>query len=214
MTQSKLNPALSDTLGRMKIVPVLTIDNVDDAVPLARALLAGGLRAIEITLRTDAALDAIRAVSESVPDAFVGAGTILEPDDGAKAIAAGARFLVSPGLSPRLVAAAETWRVPFLPGAVTASEVMSLRDLGYRCLKFFPAEPSGGVPALKGLAAPISDVVFCPTGGIGPKNVADYLALNNVAAVGGSWVAPADAIKARDWARIEQSCRDALAELA
>jgi len=202
MSQSRLNPALTDTLRRLRVVPVLTVDRVETAVPLARALVAGGLIALEVTLRTDAALAAIRHIAEGVPDALVGAGTILSPDDGQRAIDAGARFLVSPGLTPQLVGAAEQWRVPFLPGAAAASEVMALRDLGYRCLKFFPAEASGGVAALKGLAAPLPDMAFCPTGGIGPATMADYLAQPNVVAVGGSWVAPATPVADGDWEHI------------
>ncbi|MEO1695240.1 MAG: bifunctional 4-hydroxy-2-oxoglutarate aldolase/2-dehydro-3-deoxy-phosphogluconate aldolase [Pseudomonadota bacterium] len=207
MSQSRLNPALTDTLRRLRVVPVLTVDRVETAVPLARALVAGGLIALEVTLRTDAALAAIRHIAEGVPDALVGAGTILSPDDGQRAIDAGARFLVSPGLTPQLVGAAEQWRVPFLPGAATASEVMALRDLGYRCLKFFPAEASGGVAALKGLAAPLPDMAFCPTGGIGPATMADYLAQPNVVAVGGSWVAPATAVADGDWEHITRLAR-------
>ncbi|MEM1306233.1 MAG: bifunctional 4-hydroxy-2-oxoglutarate aldolase/2-dehydro-3-deoxy-phosphogluconate aldolase [Pseudomonadota bacterium] len=207
MSQSRLNPALTDTLRRLRVVPVLTIDRVEIAVPLARALVAGGLTALEVTLRTDAALAAIRQIAEGVPDALVGAGTILSPDDGQRALEAGARFLVSPGLSPQLVGAAEQWRVPFLPGAATASEVMALRDLGYRCLKFFPAEASGGVATLKGLGAPLPDIAFCPTGGIGPATMADYLAEPNVVAVGGSWVAPPKALSDGDWEQITSLAR-------
>lgn len=197
--QTKLNGALSEALRSATVVPVLTIDDPDIGVDVARALHRGGLNLIEITLRTPAAVEVIRRIAADVRDVNVGAGTVLDPDDAAKVIAAGARFIVSPGMTPRLLEAAETWQVPFLPGAATASEAMALADLGYRVLKFFPAVPAGGVAYLKSLAAPLSGVTFCPTGGIDAGNAADFLALPNVAAVGGSWVAPAKEVGAKDW---------------
>ena len=197
--QAKLNQGLIATLRKAVVVPVLTIDRVEQAVPLARALVAGGLNVLEITLRTPTALDAIREMVRGVPGAIVGAGTVLDPEQGARAMANGARFLVSPGMSPRLVEAAAAWPVPFLPGVATASEAMALADMGYRALKFFPAEPAGGTAALKALGAPLADLVFCPTGGIDAAKAPAYLALPNVAAVGGSWVAPAKAVAAGDW---------------
>jgi 2-dehydro-3-deoxyphosphogluconate aldolase/(4S)-4-hydroxy-2-oxoglutarate aldolase len=200
--QSRLNAALEDVLRRVAVVPVLTVETVDQGVGLARALAAGGLPLIEVTLRTGAAIEAIRRIRREVPDVQVGVGTVLVPEQAAEAMAAGARFIVSPGMTPRLIEAAETWPVPFLPGAATASEAMSLSDLGYRVLKFFPAGPAGGVAYLKALAAPLAKVVFCPTGGIDARNAADYLALPNVAAVGGSWVAPQAAVASGDWAAI------------
>jgi len=207
--QHLLNPRLAEELRRVPVVPVLTIDDAKLAVPLAQALMAGGLRILEVTLRTEAALEGIRRIVQEVPGVLVGAGTVRTPDQGHSAIAAGARFLVSPGMTPRLVQSADGWSVPFLPGAATPSEAMALADLGYRALKFFPAEPLGGVAALKALAAPLPDVVFCPTGGIGPDTARDYLALPNVVAVGGSWVAPAAAIAKEDWDTITRLSREA-----
>jgi 2-dehydro-3-deoxyphosphogluconate aldolase/(4S)-4-hydroxy-2-oxoglutarate aldolase len=200
--QSEFNQALADTLGRVGVVPVLTIESAEAGVAVARALARGGLDVIEVTLRTPAAIEAIRRIRAEVPLARVGAGTVLTPEQADAAIEAGARFIVSPGMTPRLVAAAEGWAVPFLPGAVTASEALALADLGYRCQKFFPAEAAGGVAMLKALAAPLSGLSFCPTGGIDAGNARDYLALANVVAVGGSWVAPAALARAGDWERI------------
>lgn len=200
--QAKLNEGLATLLRKVCVVPVLTIDRVEQAVPLARALVDGGLHVLEITLRTGVALQAIGEMVRSVPGALVGAGTVLTPEQGAAAMAHGARFLVSPGMTPRLIEAATAWPVPFLPGVATASEAMALCDMGYRVLKFFPAEPAGGAAALKALGAPLPGVAFCPTGGIDAVKAAAYLALPNVAAVGGSWVAPAQAVANGDWAAI------------
>lgn len=208
--QAKLNAAFAAALSRVRVVPVLTIATAEEGVGLARALCAGGLDAIEVTLRTPAALDAMRAIRAEVPEARVGAGTVLTPEQGRDAILAGAQFIVSPGMTPRLIEAAESWPVPFLPGAVTASEAMALSDLGYRVLKFFPAESCGGAAALKALAAPLAGIAFCPTGGIAADNAGDYLALPNVAAVGGSWVAPARLVAARDWDGITALARSAV----
>ena len=207
--QSKHNKALRNVFARTSVVPVLTIGAVDEGIALVRALVAGGLGIIEITLRTEAALATIRRVRADLPDVLVGAGTVLTPEHAADALTAGARFIVSPGMTPRLMQAAEHWPVPFLPGAATASEAMALSDLGYSVLKFFPAEPMGGAAALKALAAPLPDISFCPTGGIDALNAAAYLALPNVVAVGGSWVAPAKLVVNQDWAGIT-----ALAEAA
>ena len=207
--QSKHNKALRGVLARVGVVPVLTIGAVDEGVALVRALVAGGLPIIEITLRSDAALATIRRIRAEWPDVLVGAGTVLTPEQAADALTAGARFIVSPGMTPRLMEAAERWPVPFLPGAATASEAMALSDLGYSVLKFFPAEPMGGAAALKALSAPLANISFCPTGGIDASNAAEYLVLSNVAAVGGSWVAPANLVAKQDWAGIT-----ALAEAA
>jgi 2-dehydro-3-deoxyphosphogluconate aldolase/(4S)-4-hydroxy-2-oxoglutarate aldolase len=208
--QSKLNAALGEVLRRLAVVPVLTIDDAAVAVPMARALAAGGLEAVEVTLRTPAALEAMRRIRSDVPGLLVGAGTVLTPEQGQQAIAAGARFIVSPGMTPRLIEAAQNWPVPFLPGAVTASEAMALSDLGLSVLKFFPAEPSGGIPALKALAAPLQGITFCPTGGIDAAKARDYLALPNVVAVGGSWMVPPKAVAAADWQAIESLAREAV----
>jgi 2-dehydro-3-deoxyphosphogluconate aldolase / (4S)-4-hydroxy-2-oxoglutarate aldolase len=207
--QAKLNHGLTEPLRRVGVVPVLTIETIDTAVPLARALVAGGLNVLEITLRTGVALAAIREMVRNVPGALIGAGTVLTPEQGAAAMAHGARFLVSPGMTPRLIEAASAWPVPFLPGVATASEAMALADMGYHLLKFFPAEPAGGVAALKALGAPLSDLQFCPTGGIDAAKAPTYLTLPNVAAVGGSWVAPQKVIAAGDWSAITALAREA-----
>lgn len=207
--QSELNRALADTLYRATVVPVLTIEAADEGVEMARALARGGLDLIEVTLRTPTALDAIRRIRLEVPQARVGAGTVLDPEQGAEAMAAGARFIVSPGMTPRLIEAAQSWSVPFLPGAATASEAMALCDLGYRCLKFFPAEALGGAATLKALSAPLAHISFCPTGGIHADNARDYLALANVVAVGGSWVAPRKAVAEGDWGRVTKLAAEA-----
>lgn len=191
------------------VIPVVVLDDAAAAVPLARALVAGGLNVIEITLRTGAALDAIAAIAGEVEDAVVGAGTVLSKGQFVAAEKAGARFMVSPGVGPDVLAAAADSEIPLMPGAATASEVMTLMDEGYTIQKFFPAGPAGGVSYLKALAAPLPDISFCPTGGVDAKNARDYLALPNVIAVGGSWVMPADAVKRGDWARIETLAREA-----
>ena len=189
-------------LARVRVVPVLTIEDGCDAVGLARALVAGGLDVLEITLRTPAAVAALGEIARALPGALVGAVTVLTPEQAETVLRHGARFIISPGMTPRLIAAANDWRVPFLPGAVTASEAMALADLGYRLLKFFPAEPAGGIAALKALAAPLPMIRFCPTGGIDAARAPGYLGLANVIAVGGSWVAPRELVRARDWVAI------------
>ena len=201
--------ALAPIVGSVPVVPVVIVDDALSAVPLARALVAGGLSVVEITLRTDAALDAIAAIAAEVAGAIVGAGTVLSADQWQAAEKAGARYMVSPGASPDLLAAARDSAVPLMPGAATASEAMRLLEEGYTIQKFFPAEPAGGAAFLKALAAPLPAVSFCPTGGIGAANAGDYLALPNVVCVGGSWVTPAEAIAAGDWSRIEALALDA-----
>jgi 2-dehydro-3-deoxyphosphogluconate aldolase/(4S)-4-hydroxy-2-oxoglutarate aldolase len=191
------------------VIPVLTIERAADAVPLARALVAGGLPVIEVTLRTKAALEAITAIVAEVPDCVVGVGTVARVSDIAAAIAAGAKYLVSPGTPAELAAALADASVPVLPGCATVSEAMALSVRGFKVLKFFPAEASGGVAWLKSVAAPLPDLKFCPTGGIDSKNIAAYLACPNVLAVGGSWVAPKDAIASGDFARITRLAREA-----
>ncbi|NNK78040.1 MAG: bifunctional 4-hydroxy-2-oxoglutarate aldolase/2-dehydro-3-deoxy-phosphogluconate aldolase [Litoreibacter sp.] len=190
------------------IVPVLVIDDAADAAPLATALVNGGLPALEVTLRTPAALEAIAEMAR-VEGGVVGAGTLLTPEDVVAAKRAGARFGVSPGATDRLLDACEDAELPLLPGAATATEAMRLLERGYSMLKFFPAEASGGAPALKSIGAPIPQIDFCPTGGISPANVADYLSLTNVVCAGGSWVAPSDLVKAGDWDAIELLAREA-----
>lgn len=196
--------------GLAPIVPVLVIEDAGTARPLAEALVAGGLPALEVTLRTPAALDAIRAMSE-VPCGHVGAGTLVTPDDVRAAKAAGATFGVSPGATDELLAACEAEGLPLLPGAATASEAMRLLSRGYDMLKFFPAEASGGAPALKAIGAPLPQISFCPTGGVSPDNAASYLSLENVLCAGGSWVAPKPMIAAGDWSGVEALAKEAKA---
>jgi len=190
------------------IVPVLVVEDASIAQDLARALVAGGLPALEVTLRTDAALDVISEMAK-VEGGVVGAGTLLTPADVAAAKAAGAQFGVSPGATDTLLQACEAADLPLLPGAATASEAMALLERGYSVQKFFPAEASGGVPALKAIGAPIPQVRFCPTGGVSPANAQDYLSLPNTVCAGGSWVCPKDLIAAKDWAAITQLAKDA-----
>jgi 2-dehydro-3-deoxyphosphogluconate aldolase / (4S)-4-hydroxy-2-oxoglutarate aldolase len=198
-------------LAKIPVVPVLTIDEAKKAVPLAQALLAGGLAAIEVTLRTNAAIEAIRLIAQNVPGAIVGVGTVTKPADIDAAIKAGAKYLVSPGTSADLGRALAQASVPSIPGCATASEAMALADLGFKTLKFFPAESSGGISWLKSIAGPLPDLRFCPTGGIDGKNAAAYLALPNVVAVGGSWPAPSAVVAAGDYARITALAREAAA---
>lgn len=209
MTAEHHQPAVAATLARGTVIPVIVIDDVAHATPLARALVAGGLSVLEVTLRTSAALDAVRAMRAAVPDAVVGVGTVLSLEQLDAAHAAGARFAVSPGVTDRLLDAVDGHPVPLLPGAGTVSEVMRLRERGYRHLKFFPAEAAGGVKFLSSLASVIRDVKFCPTGGVTPANAASYLALPNVVCVGGSWMIPKDLVRAGDWAGIEALAREA-----
>ncbi|MBR2691206.1 MAG: 2-dehydro-3-deoxy-phosphogluconate aldolase [Aquamicrobium sp.] len=205
---SKTQKLLS-LLDGQPVIPVIKIADARDAVPLARALARGGLRAIEITLRTEAALEAIRHAAAEVEEAIVGAGTILNARQFEEASRAGSQFIVSPGITSQLLTAAADSPVPLLPGAITPGEIMAAREAGLDFLKFFPAEQAGGAAFLKALASPIADVKFCPTGGIGAKNATDYLSLPNVICVGGSWVAPDEMVKAGDWAGIEALAREA-----
>lgn len=184
------------------VIPVLLIDKAQDAVPLARALAKGGLPAIEITLRTTAALDAIRAVAEEVPEAIVGAGTILNASHYEQAVRAGSQFIVSPGVTDAILNAADQSTIPLLPGCATASEVMSLRERGYTHVKFFPAEQAGGAPYLKALSSPLAGTFFCPTGGISLSNAMSYLQLPNVLCIGGSWIAPKELVNDGKWDEI------------
>ncbi|GGX52613.1 ketohydroxyglutarate aldolase [Streptomyces minutiscleroticus] len=191
------------------VVPVVVLEDAADAVPLARALVAGGLPAIEVTLRTPAALDAIRAIAGDVPGAVVGAGTVVTPANVSDAVAAGARFLVSPGWTDGLLDAMRASGVPFLPGVSTTSEVVALLERGVREMKFFPAQAAGGTAYLKSLSGPLPQARFCPTGGIDAATAPAYLSLPNVACVGGTWMLPADALAAKDWDRVESLAREA-----
>ncbi|MFJ1959927.1 bifunctional 4-hydroxy-2-oxoglutarate aldolase/2-dehydro-3-deoxy-phosphogluconate aldolase [Streptomyces massasporeus] len=199
----------ASVLDLAPVVPVVVIEDAGDAVPLARALVAGGLPAIEVTLRTPAALEAIREIAREVPGAVVGAGTVIRPAQVAEAVAAGSRFLVSPGWTDVLLDAMRASGVPFLPGVSTASEVVALLERGVREMKFFPAQAAGGTAYLKSLSGPLPQARFCPTGGIGPSSAPGYLALPNVGCVGGSWMLPQDALAARDWGRVEELARAA-----
>jgi len=199
---SSVLAATEALLRHAPVIPVLTVEGADDAVPLATALVAGGLPLLEVTLRTEGALKAITAMAQQVPGAIVGAGTIRTADQAKAAVDAGATFLVSPGATPQVIAAVQKLGVPFLPGCATASEAMRLSEEGFRFLKFFPAEAAGGVNYLKSLAAPLADLRFCPTGGIDAEKAKAYLALPNVVCVGGSWITPAAALKAGDWATV------------
>lgn len=201
----------SSVLDLAPVVPVVVLEDAADAVPLARALVAGGLPAIEVTLRTAAALDAIGAIAAEVPDAVVGAGTVISGRNVSDTIAAGARFLVSPGWTDRLLDAMKASGVPFLPGVSTTSEVVALLERGVTEMKFFPAEAAGGTAYLKALSAPLPQARFCPTGGISLASAPSYLALPNVGCVGGSWMVPADAVAAKDWARVERLASEAAA---
>lgn len=202
---------MTSVLDLAPVVPVVVLDDAADAVPLARALVAGGLPAIEVTLRTPAALDAIRAIADGVPQAVVGAGTVVSAAGVADAVAAGARFLVSPGWTGGLLDAMTASGVPFLPGVATASEVVALLERGIREMKFFPAEAAGGTAYLKSLAGPLPAARFCPTGGISLASAPEYLALPNVGCVGGTWMLPPDAVAAKDWRRVEALAREAAA---
>ncbi len=210
MTPAQQSIEAAKVCALAPVVPVLVIDDLASAALLAKALVAGGLPALEVTLRTPVALDAIRAMSE-VPGGIVGAGTLLTPADVKAAKKAGARFGVSPGATDRIIGACEDEELPLLPGAVTATEVMVLLEKGFTVQKFFPAEAVGGAPALRSLGQPIPQVKFCPTGGISLKNARDYLSLPNTLCVGGSWVAPKDKITSGDWAGIEALAREAAA---
>lgn len=200
---------IDDILTRAPVIPVVTIEDAAAAVPLARALIAGGLPVIEITLRTPAALEAIGRIARELPEAVVGAGTLCNAADLARAGDAGAEFAVSPGVTPALLEAGAAGGPPLLPGIATASELMAAREAGYRRLKFFPAEPAGGIGTLKAFAGPFPEIRFCPTGGVTADNAAAYLALETVLCVGGSWMVPPAAVAAGDWDDIGRLARRA-----
>lgn len=200
-----------DVMRMGPVIPVIVIEDLDRAVPLAEALVAGGVSVLEVTLRRPVALRAIEAVARRVAGAVVGAGTLTRPGDVARAVAAGAAFGVSPGLTPALIAAAAESRMPLLPGVMTPSDVMAARDAGFSELKLFPAQQAGGAGMLRALAGPFPDVTFCPTGGITSATAAEFLTLPNVACVGGSWLTPSGAVAAGDWNRITTLAREAMA---
>jgi 2-dehydro-3-deoxyphosphogluconate aldolase / (4S)-4-hydroxy-2-oxoglutarate aldolase len=192
------------------VIPVVTMDNPDRAVPVARALLAGGIGIIEVTLRTGRALEALAIIAADVPEILVGAGTVLTPQQAENAVERGAQFVVSPGASPRLLEHLVSLSVPVLPGVATVSEMLAALDHGLTELKFFPAGPAGGPSYLSAVAAPVPEARFCPTGGVTPDNMADYLALPNVPAVGGSWLTPGSLLAAQDWAQVSALAKDAV----
>lgn len=202
---------LLDIMRASPVIPVIAIEDPAHAVPLARALVAGGIRVLEVTLRTVHGLPAIRAIAQQVPNAIVGVGTLTQGEEFAAAREAGAVFGVSPGLTPALVAAARSSGLPLLPGVMTPSEVMAAREAGFRQLKLFPAVPAGGIGMLNAIAGPLPDVLFCPTGGVSQDNAAQFLACRNVACVGGSWLTPKDAMQAGDWQKITMLAKAASA---
>ncbi|MCB1351517.1 MAG: bifunctional 4-hydroxy-2-oxoglutarate aldolase/2-dehydro-3-deoxy-phosphogluconate aldolase [Rhodobacteraceae bacterium] len=206
MTPEEASATAREVCGLAPVIPVLVIEDVAHAVPLAEALVAGGLPALEVTLRTPAALDVIRAMA-SVEGGMVGAGTLLTPEDVRAAKEAGARFGVSPGITDRLVAACEEADLPLLGGVATVGEAMGMLERGYNVCKFFPAEANGGAKALKAFAGPLPQMNFCPTGGVTPENAKDYLSLPNVLCVGGSWIASSDLVNAGKWSEIEERAR-------
>lgn len=202
--------AIKDIMNTSPVIPVMVINKLEHAVPLANALVEGGLKVLEITLRTAVALEAIKKIKAEVPDAIVGAGTVINLETLNQVIDAGSEFIVSPGLTDNLLDAALKSGVPLLPGIVTPSEVMKLLERGITEMKFFPAEAAGGIPMVKSMGGPLPQVTFCPTGGVSPKNVADYMALKNVACVGGSWMAPASLVDAENWDEINRLTVEAI----
>jgi 2-dehydro-3-deoxyphosphogluconate aldolase/(4S)-4-hydroxy-2-oxoglutarate aldolase len=201
----------SEVLSASPVMPVMVIEDAENAVPLARALMAGGIKVLEITLRTEAAMASIKAISEEVEGALVGAGTITTAEQLQAVAEAGAVFAISPGLTPKLLEAANKSSIALIPGISSVSELMKGMEYGLDHFKFFPAAAAGGIPMLKGIAGPMPQITFCPTGGISPSNYNDYLALKNVACVGGSWLVPADAVKNKDWAAVTALAKEALA---
>jgi len=199
-----------EILRQGPVVPVMVIHKLEQAVPLAKALMAGGIRVLEITLRTPVAVEAIRAISRDVPGAIVGAGTVIRPEELTAVAEAGAVFAISPGLTVELLQSANQGTIPLIPGISTVSELMTGMALGYTRFKFFPAEAAGGVKMLKAISGPFPQITFCPTGGITRDNYRDYLALANVACIGGSWVAPQEAMDRGDWTRITALAREAV----
>lgn len=204
-------PSIRDILRLTPVMPVIVIERIEHAVPLARALVAGGLRVLEVTLRTADALEAVCLIAKQVPDAILGVGTVTRADEFAQAATRGAVFAVSPGLTPELLVAARSAGMPFLPGVMTPSDIVLARSAGFDAVKFFPAQPAGGVPMLKAFAGPFPDMMFCPTGGITLKTAPEFLTLPNVACVGGSWMTPRDLIAAENWLAITSMAQEACA---
>jgi 2-dehydro-3-deoxyphosphogluconate aldolase / (4S)-4-hydroxy-2-oxoglutarate aldolase len=213
MTQQSTQQKLAALFREARVIPVLTIERLEDAVPLARALVAGGVRTLEVTLRTPVAIEAAKAMIAEVPKAIVGIGTILNAADLSQAERLGARFGISPGATPELLRAAAESALPFAPGIATASELMQALTHGFGVVKFFPAEQAGGIKALRALGGPFPHVQFCPTGGIGDANAASWLAERNVVAVGGSWLCSPAEVRAGNWAGITAMCERAMKSL-
>ncbi|MBQ4846201.1 bifunctional 4-hydroxy-2-oxoglutarate aldolase/2-dehydro-3-deoxy-phosphogluconate aldolase [Pseudoalteromonas sp. MMG013] len=201
--------SIEQILSSAPVVPVVVIDNLEDAAPLAQALYNGGLKALEVTLRTPVAAQAVKIMKETVPEAYVGTGTVVDKASFEASVAAGADFMVSPGVNDELLALAKASDIPFLPGAATPSEVMQLASHGFKFLKFFPAEAAGGVPMLKSIGGPLPQVTFCPTGGISLDSAPKYLALKNVICVGGTWMLDKQLIANKDWQAIEALAKQA-----
>ena len=201
----------ADVFSQGPVVPVLVIDRVEDALPIAESLMAGGINVLEVTLRTDAAIDVIATIAKHLPEAYIGAGTVTNRDQLQAVTDAGAKFAISPGLTADLLAAGKQGSIPLIPGVSNISDLMKANDAGYDHLKFFPAEAAGGVKALKSIGGPFPNTVFCPTGGIGLNNYKEYLALPNVSCVGGSWLAPNDAIEAKQWHVLTELAKQAKA---
>jgi 2-dehydro-3-deoxyphosphogluconate aldolase/(4S)-4-hydroxy-2-oxoglutarate aldolase len=210
-SRSRLSPL--EILHNGPVIPVIVLHNVDHAVPLAQALLAGGIRVLEITLRSGAGLEGIRRISEEIPELIVGAGTVLSPEDLRMTAQSGGQFAISPGLTPSLFAASHDGPIPLIPGISTPSELMLAMERGFTELKFFPAEAAGGVQTLKAMYGPFPRITFCPTGGISPENYKEYLALSNVACVGGSWLTPSELIMKEDWDSISKLAAKASARI-
>ncbi|GGW57504.1 bifunctional 4-hydroxy-2-oxoglutarate aldolase/2-dehydro-3-deoxy-phosphogluconate aldolase [Alishewanella tabrizica] len=208
-TNWQLQPSVLFAMG--PVVPVIVIKDLDDAVPLARALLAGGIKVLEVTLRTPAALEAIKLIAEQVPEAVVGAGTVTNAEQLQAVIAAGAKFAISPGMTRELLQAGKEAAIPLIPGIASISELMEGMGLGYTHFKFFPAEAAGGTKTLKSIYGPFADIRFCPTGGINEQNYREYLALPNVSCVGGSWIVPDNAIASKDWHKVTELTAKAVA---
>jgi 2-dehydro-3-deoxyphosphogluconate aldolase / (4S)-4-hydroxy-2-oxoglutarate aldolase len=213
MTHNNWKIQPKDVLTACPVMPVMVIQNLDDAVPLARALVAGGIKILEITLRTPIALDAIRLISQEVKEAIVGAGTIANPKQLQAAQDAGAAFAISPGVTPAILSAANAGQIPLIPGIATLSELMLGMDAGLDHFKFFPAEAAGGIPMLQAIAGPFPQITFCPTGGISPGNYRDYLQLPNVACVGGSWLAPQTVVNEKNWGKVTEMAHQAVANV-
>lgn len=204
-----VNMKIQEILSAAPVVPVIVIDELEDAIPLARALYNGGLRALEVTLRTPVAAEAVKQIKEALPEAYVGTGTVVDKASFEASVNAGADFMVSPGVSSELLELAKSSDIPFLPGAATPSEAMELASHGFKFLKFFPAEAAGGAPMLKSIGGPLPQVTFCPTGGISLESAPKYLALNNVVCVGGTWMLDKSLIANKDWQAIEALAKQA-----